>query len=118
MLFISFHLQLKERGKGSPPDFPVCEMLEGGSESKALLLEIMPIDGDSVIDELTFFLVKEGGLLGEIGHEDESQNSRNEGEDSHQDLFSSALNEAKTQGHTKIQDHPASPPAGATWLYC
>ena len=72
-----------ERGKGSPPDFPVCEMLEGGSESKALLLEIVSINGDSVIYELTFFLVKEGGLLGEVGHEDESQNSRNEGENSH-----------------------------------
>lgn len=58
-------------------------MLEGGSESKALLLEIVSINGDSVVDELTFFLVEEGCLLGEVGHKDESQNSRNEGENSH-----------------------------------
>jgi len=58
-------------------------MFEGNSERKALLLEIVPVDGDSVIDELTFFLVEESCFLREVGYEDESQNSRDEGEDSH-----------------------------------
>jgi len=61
-------------------------MLEGESESKALLLEIVSINSDSVIDELTFFLVEEGSFLGEVGYKDVSENSRNEGKDSHEDL--------------------------------
>lgn len=55
-----------------PPDLPICEMLEGESESKAFLFEIVPIDGDSIIDELTFFLVEESSLLREVGDENVS----------------------------------------------
>jgi hypothetical protein len=74
----------------SPPDLPISHVLQGESESKIFLLEIVPIDSDSVVDELTFFLIEEGSFLREVGYEDESKNSGGEGEDSHQDLIVSS----------------------------
>jgi hypothetical protein len=65
-------------------------VLQGESESKIFLLEIVPIDSDSVVDELTFFLIEEGSFLREVGYKDKSKNSGGEGEDSHQDLVVSS----------------------------
>jgi hypothetical protein len=75
----------------------------------------MSIDGNSVVDELSFFLVQKSRFLGEVGDKDISEYTRDEGQDTHQDLLNQHLShDQHGGGRTKIQDHPASPPAGAT----
>jgi len=83
-------------------------MPHGLSDSKALLFEIVPINGDSIIDELSFLLVEECSFLGEVGNKDISEDGRNQCEDSHQDLpISTAKIAREDQGRTYKDPRPA-----------